>query len=375
MRIAVFTTYFAPEVNGLTRYIEGLYGALLRKHPEITVDVYTFDTQKTGILKERRGVFTVYRAECVTMLGGTYAFPAPKGYRRLRRVFHSKTYDIVNTHTRFFVSTFIGALLAKKRGVTLVHTEHGSGFVQHENVMVRLLAFCYDMTLGVFSVRRADAVCAVSESVARFVRRFGAKKIEVVSNGIDIPFWRRETDRKSARVRYGITDGETCIAFVGRLIAAKGCQDLLSALQVFSNYPWRLLVAGDGPYRKKLEEFADRYGVSQNVSFLGALSKGEVRELFHVADIFVNPSRAAEGLPTTLLEATAAGCLCISSDTGGSKDVLPKACLYRVGDVDDLRMLLKEYRSLPWADVSGFGWDAIAEKFFRVLEATKKDAV
>lgn len=371
MKIAVFTTYFAPEVNGLTRYIEGLYGALLRQHPEISIDVYTFDTQKTGVFEERIEGFNVYRAECATLLGGTYALPTPQGCRRLWRAFKSTDYALVNTHTRFFLSTLLGLIFAGRRRVGTMHTEHGSGFVAHENSFIRLAAYGYDLTLGAYSLRRANGILAVSESVAQFIERFSGRKAVVISNGIDVSFWRADSEkrsRESARARYRIGPGEAGIVFAGRLIAAKGCQDLLLALRDVRSFRWRLCIAGDGPYRMALERIAEQSGIAQSVSFLGALPKEEVRELFRAADIFVNPSLSAEGLPTTLLEASAVGCTCLSSDAGGSKDVLPEACLYPAGDKRALQGALEHYATIPKTDVSQYDWDLIAKKFFRILE-------
>ncbi len=55
--------------------------------------------------------------------------------------------DIVQTHTRFFLSSFIGGIYAKLYGKKWVHIEHGSGYVVSENQLVVSLSRMFDWTI------------------------------------------------------------------------------------------------------------------------------------------------------------------------------------------------------------------------------------
>jgi glycosyltransferase involved in cell wall biosynthesis len=96
------------------------------------------------------------------------------------------------------------------------------------------------------------------------------------------------------------------ILCVGRLVHIKGQALLLEALARLrgSGTSCRLTLVGEGPNRGELERFADRLGVSEQVTFAGAVGQDEIRSIYRAADIFCLPSMA-EGLPVVLMEAMA----------------------------------------------------------------------
>src|SRR5262249_52994904 len=67
---------------------------------------------------------------------------------------------------------------------------------------------------------------------------------------------------------------------VGRLIYYKGFEVLLDA---FTNVPGTLLLAGDGPLQRALEERARRNGVSERVKFLGAIPNEDLGPYYGAA--------------------------------------------------------------------------------------------
>jgi glycosyltransferase involved in cell wall biosynthesis len=78
----------------------------------------------------------------------------------------------------------------------------------------------------------------------------------------------------------------------------------------------RLRIVGDGPLRNPLGEQAEQLGLSDHVEFLGARCVNEIRSELSRADLFVISSRD-EGLPRTLLEATAAAVPVVATSVGG----------------------------------------------------------
>lgn len=74
----------------------------------------------------------------------------------------------------------------------------------------------------------------------------------------------------------------------------------------------RLLLAGDGPLKERIEKRADELDISDKVLFLG--QRDDIPDLLQAADLFVLPS-LYEGLPVSCLEAQAAGLPCLISDT------------------------------------------------------------
>jgi glycosyltransferase involved in cell wall biosynthesis len=113
------------------------------------------------------------------------------------------------------------------------------------------------------------------------------------------------------------------LLFVGRLAAVKGVPVLLEALaRVHQKYPQaELIIAGDGPDRKILEDLAATLGVAAAVRFLGYQSQSQVRQLLSQADIFVMTS-FAEGVPVVLMEAMAAGVPVVATRVAGVAELV-----------------------------------------------------
>lgn len=104
------------------------------------------------------------------------------------------------------------------------------------------------------------------------------------------------------------------LLYFGRLSREKG---LLTLLRALSNRPGiALVVAGDGPQRGELEEFASRRDM-RNVRFTGYLEKHDLDAVVRGARAVVLPAEWPENAPFTVLEAAMQGVPVIVSDMGG----------------------------------------------------------
>jgi glycosyltransferase involved in cell wall biosynthesis len=124
------------------------------------------------------------------------------------------------------------------------------------------------------------------------------------------------------------------VVCVGRLCEQKGQELLLSAWPRIAEQAAgaRLVLVGDGPYRRRLSLLAPHGTV-----FAGG---GEdVARWYEAADVVVLPSRW-EGMALTPLEAMACGRPVVVTDVGGARESLPAGhrrwCLVPPGDVDAL---------------------------------------
>jgi phosphatidylinositol alpha-1,6-mannosyltransferase len=91
-----------------------------------------------------------------------------------------------------------------------------------------------------------------------------------------------------------------------------------------------LLLVGNGPIRKMLENSATQLGVRNNVVFVGRVSYQQLPEYLNLAEIFAMPVRSrffgleVEGLGIVYLEASACGLPIIAGDSGGAPDAVIK---------------------------------------------------
>jgi glycosyltransferase involved in cell wall biosynthesis len=166
--------------------------------------------------------------------------------------------------------------------------------------------------LVLFLARRATVRRTVCRSMTDDLLRRGVRS-DLVPPRLQ-PIWQVPLDRDRAPLAGpGLT-----LLVVGRLARQKGYDLLLAAVAtlVETMPALRLRIVGDGPERERLGELAATLGITDVVEFLGSGGVDEVRAELARADIFVISSRH-EGLPRTLLEATAAGIPVVATAVSG----------------------------------------------------------
>lgn len=150
--------------------------------------------------------------------------------------------------------------------------------------------------------------------------------------------------------------------FVHRLSYRKGVRllaPLLGAVRSAVESPAggprvRLVIAGDGPERPRLERESTSLALAGRMQLLGAVPNCDLPELYAAADCLVMPSYE-EGFPRVLLEAMATPV--VTTDAGGSADVVGADYPYvaKVGDLDALVTHLRSLVSMPYADRCALG--------------------
>lgn len=130
------------------------------------------------------------------------------------------------------------------------------------------------------------------------------EKVTVVYEGTVIPERLRNAQRCAARSHWGISGTQPLLGCVGVLLPDKGQEWLIPALvevrKAFAGA--RLLLAGDGPCRPRLESLARKLGVADAVIFAGFVEK--VESVYAALDVFLLPS-LFEALNNSLLAAMA----------------------------------------------------------------------
>jgi glycosyltransferase involved in cell wall biosynthesis len=106
---------------------------------------------------------------------------------------------------------------------------------------------------------------------------------------------------------------------VGRAVEKKGFEDLLEALALLpAHRHWHLEHIGGGDRLPALKAAAERLGLSQRITWRGALAQQDVLKAYRGADLFVLPARIAsdgdrDGLPNVLVEAQSQRLACVST--------------------------------------------------------------
>jgi len=166
------------------------------------------------------------------------------------------------------------------------------------------------------ALRRADHITATGLTLAEATARYApaGKPVTVVPYGVDL----REFQPRARETR-----SELVVGAVARLSKEKGLHYLLEAFAaVAGRYPEaRLVLAGEGPERRRLERLAARLGLGERVRFLGEVAHEQVPEVLQQIDIFAMPS-TYEGFGVAALEAEAMEVPVVASRIHGIPDVV-----------------------------------------------------
>ncbi len=232
-------------------------------------------------------------------------------------------------------------------GVKVVHTFHGIYLEQYGRTIRRF--YC---RIEHLLKKWTDWFICVSESERVEAMRLGfacQERTSVIYNAVDVELLSTvETNRNKYLEEFGFSDQVCIIGCVARLEKMKGHRYLISAFAdlLNSNPECRLLLIGDGPERRQIEEQIRTLGVEEYVTLTGI--RHDVPQLLKIFDIFVSAS-LKEGMPYTLVEALAAGVTVVATDVIGNRDIIhdgENGILVQSEDInsieDALRKLIEE---------------------------------
>ena len=131
--------------------------------------------------------------------------------------------------------------------------------------------------------------------------------------------------------------GQLRVLSVGRLDPEKNPMLLLDiAAGLRAREPaWKLLIAGDGPLRRRIDEEISRRGLGDCVEMLGEIPNGpELWSLYRRSHVFLHVS-LTEGLPQVLFEAQAAGLPVVATAVGGVPGALRQGATGLLVDAQD----------------------------------------
>ena len=182
--------------------------------------------------------------------------------------------------------------------------------------------------------------------------------------------------------------GPPTILCVARLMSGKGVLELVRALPLIRRQiPCRLVLAGDGPERARIQALATELNVAEWVDLRGYVEREELASLYRSADVFALPTSLPEGFPVSILEAMAAGLPVVTTPARGPLDHLAEgrhalfvhprdtgalaASLTRLLMDDELRQRMGQANL---EKIREFDPDAVAADYLRALEEVVSSA-
>ncbi|MBI3633473.1 MAG: glycosyltransferase family 4 protein [Candidatus Vogelbacteria bacterium] len=353
-KVLIYSFAYYPHVGGAEVAIKEITDRLTDYQFDLIT--YNFGNEKK---EERVGNINIYRITAPTK----FLFPKLSFLKGI--ILHRKnSYDVV---WAMMANTGFAALALKLffPGIKFVLTIQEGDPVSR---IKRRVWFVYPIFQMVF--KRADIVTALSNYLADFARSMGAKKAEVVPNGVDL-------NRFAIKGSAGTIGDKNKIVLIStsRLVKKNAIGDIIRSLKFLpENVVFRSI--GLGMEEVALKNLVDELGLEDRVEMLPFAYHDQMVNQLSASDIFIRPS-LSEGLGISFLEAMAVGLPIIATNVGGIPDFLTDGKTGLFCEVnnpksiaDKVMRLIKEpdlYKSLSRNGRTlveqKYNWDMIASKF------------
>jgi glycosyltransferase involved in cell wall biosynthesis len=238
----------------------------------------------------------------------------PIAYLKLANIIKGYQPDVVHAHM-----VHANLLTRLVRIVTpidkLVCTAHNS----NEGGILRMLTYRATHKLATITTNVSQQATLAFENK----HAVPSNGMRTIYNGINLNKFNYDPAARHTLIKeLEVDDSCRLILAVGRFDEQKDYPNLLNAIHLLKkevDYPFKLLIAGDGPLREQIEDTIDNLELKDEAILLGR--RDDIPKLMSAADLFILPSKF-EGFGLVVAEAMACECLVVATDCGGVAEVL-----------------------------------------------------
>jgi glycosyltransferase involved in cell wall biosynthesis len=310
VKILLVSANFPPRVGGIEQFVATLAAGLARRGHEVDVLCCRY----AGAPREEWvDGFAVHRIAASYVLarryGLSYPLASPGAALALARR-HVGRAEIVHLQDAIYPTSTLALLLARRRGVPTVLTQHVA-FVRQHHWWVDPAQRAVIGTIG-HAARLATVVTAYNDAVAGWARRTWGVEPRVLPVGVREPAAIAE-NRAALRRSFDLPEERFVALFVGRDVPKKGLDIMLDA--------------ADPSY--DVVAVSDRSGPAPpGTRLVSFMEPDDLERLMRCVDAFVLPSKD-EGFPLVMQMALRAGLPVVTTSLPGYERYLsPEDVLY-----------------------------------------------
>ena len=334
INILQFTPYFPPHKWGVETVAEEIADYWTKKWYweviNITFDVWQKSPHPQSLsLVGERSIRSYnqkwYKVFLIPSFDIIPNFPVPKFWKKdfwrvlkeLRSYISENKNTRVVSHTRFFLSSFIAGIFARKNKLQWIHIEHGSDYVKLSSMLKSKISYIYDKIIWKWIFKRADKILAISEACKKFIiKEFIVREVEVFYRGVVFSNKLPEVENLSEKFTW-----KKIIGFVGRLLKWKNVESLIIAynnILKLEKEDIQLIIVWDWEDFNRLVELDKE----NTIYFTWSKSFEKALAYQQQFDIHIHPSSPWGGLATTLLQAMNYGCYIVATPNEWAKEVI-----------------------------------------------------
>lgn len=267
-----------------------------------------------------------------------------KAFKVLSKVVDREKPDII--HATLFRSCILSRFIGKKYKLPVINSIVSDSYGEERLSSmhpVRRVKHYYTFLLDKVTSGKVDLFISNSNAVKRsYSSRLGISESKVVTiyrgreAGKYIKSVNSEKVRKDVSPQSNL-EGHFVFVCVGRLVESKGHLLLLQAFKQLSlKYPnTSLLIVGEGPFRRAIEEYISSNDLEANTILLG--NRNDIPALLNISDAFVT-STYYEGLSGAIIEAMFSNLPIIASDIEPNLELVgdDRGWTFKKGDWSEL---------------------------------------
>ena len=319
MRILMISDVYFPRINGVSTSTQIFREELLRRGHKVTLIAphYPNCAQEDDIIRipSRQVLFD---PEDRMMKSQEVMALLP--------MLRSENYDLLHIQTPF-IAHHLGVKLAAALNIPSIETYH-TFFEEYLFHYVPFVPKAWMRSLARYFTRKqcnaVDSVIVPSNAMCEILEHYGVTtSMKIIPTGMELDKF-HGCNGAAFRQRYHIPAQCPTLVHIGRVAHEKNIGFLLHMLQQLrkSIPDILLIIAGEGPALSHLRKQTVKLGISNNVLFVGYLSRADaLLDCYCAGDAFVFASRTeTQGL--VLLEAMALGVPVVSTAVMGTKDIL-----------------------------------------------------
>ena len=306
MKVLITTDLYTTATNGVVTSVRNLMDELIKKGHEVRVL-----TLSEKLKSHREGPIYYIKSLPLDIVYPDVRMPVSMHHRYLKELVEWEP-DVIHSQCECFSYRF-AKYISRRTAAPIVHTYHTlyEQYVTYVFPSQRIGAYLVGV-LSKYRLRKAEAIIAPTVKVESVLRKYGMHNpVYVIPSGIALEQHKQRLtleQRKEKRQALGIPEDALVLLNLGRLGTEKNLTELVELFAHARNHNSRLmlLIVGDGPAKKELEERACQLGVGDCVIFTGMVPPEEVHMYYQLGDVFVSSSTSeTQGL--TYVEAAANG--------------------------------------------------------------------
>ena len=372
--ILLVTNDLGPHAGGIETFILGLIDEIEGRQLVIFTSSESGSADFDSALERKTGAIVIRDRSKVLL-------PTPRVTHAVKKIINQYGSEIIWFGAAAPLALMAGAIRTRniKKIVALTHG--------HEVWWAKI--FPFNLALRKIG-NGCDVITYLGDFTRDSIKKSLGKRPELIqlAPGISTTHFQPGAKSESLLKSYGIENVPTIVS-VGRLVRRKGQDRLIEALyEVKKSYPEvKLLIIGEGKYKKHLQKSVQKFDLDKNVIFIGRVSYENLPEYIRLGDIFAMPSRSrlggleVEGLGIVYLEAGACGLPVLAGDSGGapdavkvgetgyvvsgkSKEEIAQTLIQALSNSENLKRLGRNGRQ--WAE-DYWSWKVWGERFREIL--------